>query len=280
MSMHKSGKWAKQIIELQHSDGSWGYFHTQCYGDRSMTTEQALRRLERLGFTIEDECIQRAVAYMSDCLSGRRELPDRREKIHNWDIFTSLMLSTWIRRFTGGDAVANSAAAQWSEIITAAFAGGAYDDGAYKAAYTRVFGQKPAGGRLIDFANFYVVSLMSDCLDERTCHRAVSYLLNHDSGIYYIYPSRIADLPAQFESRATSGYLAAAELLARYRQAKDSLAFIADWLNDNRSANGGWDMGKGANDKVYLPLSDDWRSRERREADCTERICALLKALS
>ena len=25
---YKNGKWAKKIIELQHDDGSWGYFHS------------------------------------------------------------------------------------------------------------------------------------------------------------------------------------------------------------------------------------------------------------
>lgn len=51
----------------------------------SLTTEQALRRLERLGYTIEDECIQRAVDYMDNCLMGRDKIPDRREKLHDWD---------------------------------------------------------------------------------------------------------------------------------------------------------------------------------------------------
>jgi hypothetical protein len=29
ISMNKrDGKWARQIAELQHEDGSWGHFHT------------------------------------------------------------------------------------------------------------------------------------------------------------------------------------------------------------------------------------------------------------
>lgn len=43
--------------------------------------------------------------------------------------------------------------------------------------------------------------------------------------------------------------------------------------------DGKWDMGKSVNDKVYFPLSDDWRKKEIREADCTERIEKLLKEL-
>jgi hypothetical protein len=54
---------------------------------------------------------------------------------------------------------------------------------------------------------------------------------------------------------------------------------VADWLVEQRNTNGKWDMGKIVNDKVYFPLSDDWRRQETREADCTERVDALLKDL-
>ncbi len=82
---YKTGKWAKQIIDLQLDDG---------------TTEQALRRLEILGFSIEDKPIQKALNYLNDCLIGKKKIPDREEKTHNWKVFLNLMLSTWIRRFT------------------------------------------------------------------------------------------------------------------------------------------------------------------------------------
>ena len=69
------------------------------------------------------------------------------------------------------------------------------------------------------------------------------------------------------------------ELLSKYRFAKSDLKFVADWLVEQRNTNGKWDMGKIVNDKVYFPLSDDWRRQETREADCTERVDALLKDL-
>ncbi len=93
--MYKNSKWAKKIIALQKENGMWGYFHSLSKpNENPITTEQALRRLSVLGYTIEDEPIRKAVAYMSDCLSGKNQIPDRREKLHNWDIFTKLMLST------------------------------------------------------------------------------------------------------------------------------------------------------------------------------------------
>ena len=277
--VHKDGKWAKQIISLQEKDGKWGCFHSlsQFY-DAPMTTEQALRRLERLGYTNEDECVQRAVRYMDDCLTGKKAIPDRREKVHDWDVFTELILAAWIRRFTNDNINANKIADKWAEVISRAFEGGVYDREEYVRAYHEVL--KPKGGRLVDFANFYPVSILSGQLDEKTERAFVDCLINREDGIYYIYSEKIAVLPECFESKKASWYLGAVELLAKYKCARDKLGFVAEWLDDNRNENGKWDMGKAVNDKVYFPLSDDWRKRETREADCTERVTKLLFELA
>ena len=251
--MHKDTKWAKQIIALQEDDGKWGCFHSlsKFYG-APLTTEQALRRLERLGYFIEDECISRAVAYMDDCLTGHKAIPDRTEKGNDWDVFTALMLAAWIRRFTHNNLLA----------------------------YQNVFGKKPRGGRLIDFVQFYVISLMSGCLDPKTESAFLDHVIDHESGIYYTYDSKLKLLPPVFESKQASHYLAAIELLSAFPQAKYKLRFVLDWLDKNKNANGRWDMGGSVSDKVYFPLSDHWRKREMREADCTERISNLIAAIS
>lgn len=279
--MHKDGKWAKQIIALQDEEGKWGCFHSlsQFY-NAPITTEQALRRLEYLGYTIEDECIQKAVRYMNDCLIGENAIPDRREKVHDWDIFTSMILSTWIRRFTDDNPHANKVAERWAGVISAAFSSGKFDYDEYVRAYHEILGLKPKGGRLIDFVNFYPISLLCDCLDKKTQESVMDYVLNRDDGIYYIYDKKISVLPECFESRNASRYLAAVELLARYKSAQYKLKYVVDWLRQNKNENGKWDMGKSVNDKMYFPLSDDWRKSETREADCTERIENLITAIS
>ena len=278
--MHKDGKWAKHIISLQESDGKWGWFHSlsQFYNS-PITTEQALRRLERLGYTIEDECIQKTVNYMNDCLIGKNDIPDRKEKLHNWDIFTSMILATWIRRFTRDNSNANKVAKQWSDIISAAFINGGYNHEMYVSAYTDIFGLKPNGSRFLDFVSFYQISLISDCLNENTEKAVIDYVIIKNDGIYYIYDDKIAVLPQNFKSKQASRYIAAIELLSEYKYAKYKLGYVIDWLNDNRNENGKWDMGKAANDKIYFPLSDDWRKRETRENDCTERIANLINRL-
>ncbi len=279
--MHKDGKWAKAIIALQEEDGKWGYFHSlsQFYNS-TITTEQALRRLEMLGFTEKDECIQRALTYMNDCLTGKNKIPDREEKVHDWGIFTSLILSTQIRRFTNKNETANAVAAKWAKIITEAFKSGVYDHHAYVAAYHETLGMKPGGGRLIDFMNFYPISLVAGCLDEHTEKALVEYALSKENGIYYIYDKPLHILPENFQSKETIRYLSAIELLAKYKSAIDKLGFVRKWLIENQRPDGKWDMGKAANDKIRLPLSDDWRKKETRVKDCTEYVEALIKALT
>jgi len=275
--MHKQGKWAQQLLQLQQPEGHWGYFHTLSEPKQfPVTTEQALRRLEILGYALEDEPIARAVNYMIDCLEHRREIPDRREKLHNWDVFTELMLAAWIRRFTGDCPSANQAAERWAKVITEAFDGERYDHDRYVRAYENVFGCKPAGGRLVDFVSFYQISLLAGMLDEKTERTMVSYVLTHEPGIYYIYESSLAHLPEKLDSRETNRYLTAIELLAAYKHSRDLLFFAADWLENQRNERGLWDMGPAVKDQIQFPLSDSWRRKETREQDSTERILRVL----
>jgi hypothetical protein len=271
--MYKDGKWAKEIIALQKPDGSWGYFHTLSEPNRNpITTEQALRRLSVLGYTIEDDCIAKAVKYMDDCLAGRKQAPDRREKLHDWDIFTEMILSTWILRFTNHNPMAVKIAEKWAALISSAFIDGQYDHAAYVSAYQDTFAMKPNGGRLVDFVSFYQVSLISDRLNENTEAAAFDYVMSHKFGVYYIYGSSLNTLPDVFASKQASRYLAAMELMSAYRRNKFKLQFVVSWLNQNINEIGKWDMGAAAKDMIYLPLSDDWRRKEIREGDCTYRV--------
>ena len=279
-SLYKNTKHAQKICSLQDSEGTWGYFHTHFSDSPSpYTTESALRRLELLGFTIEDDCIQRAVTYMSDCLSGVKTVPDKQEQHVDWSVFTSLMLAARIRRFTQDNPAANAVAKAWASIVTRAFAAQTYDDRAYLQAYRDTWGTDPKGGRLRDLSQFYTVSVINGYLDEKTERCLLRYLIDKPDGIYYAYEKHIGTLPYAFTSRDASRYLGCIALLAEYPTAKHELQFVVRWLECNRNANGGWDMGRDAKDGVYLPLSDSWRTPAAREADCTYRISNLLAKL-
>ncbi len=279
--MYKNSKWAKQIIEWQDSEGKWGYFHT-LFNDSQLpyTTEKALKRLEILGYTIADNCIKKAVLYMNDCLLGVKNIPDKQEKLVDWDVFTSLMLAAWIRRFTKDNPAANNIAKKWANIITMAFEDEEYNHQKYISAYLDTWGRKPKGGRLIDFVQFYIVSIVNGYLDKETEKRLLKYVINKPDGIYYTYEKCINVLPLDFTSKNASWYLGCIELIAEYETAKYQLQFVVEWIKNNKSHNDNWDMGTSVKDGLYFPLSNDWRKSETREFDCTNRISKLLAKLN
>jgi hypothetical protein len=278
---YKDGKWARDIISLQNKNGSWGYFHTLSQPNKNpITTEQALKRLLILGYSIDDEPIQRAVEYMINCLSGKYEIPDRREKVHNWDVFTDLMLSAWIRKFTLCNDRANNVSAIWSKVISSAFSSGYYNHQDYLNAYNDYLLIKAKGGRILDFVNFYQISLIAGNLSKDIERSMFDYVLSHNSGIYYIYDKPLNVLPIDFATKDASRYIGAIELLSVYKHNHDKLSFVVQWLMSNKNENGMWDMGSKVNDKIYFPLSDTWRKAKYRVADCTYKIEKLINKLS
>ncbi len=279
---HKEGKLAQKIIELQNDDGTWGQaFHSLSQPNKRypLTTEQALRRLKVLGFTINDIPIRKAVDCMTLCLRGERKIDNYWEKTHNWELFTKLMLSTWVKIFEPENELALKFSKRWSNIIDKAFESGSYNDDAYLSAYTCEFSSKPRGARELDFSDFYHIHLLQDVLSEKTENQLLDYIITKPNGIYYVYNKPLDKLPNVLESKEASWYLSAIEILSGYKLAKEKLSFVVDWLENNIDENGQWDLGTKANDNVNFPLSDSWKKAEYRKADCTERITTILQKL-
>lgn len=278
---HKNGKWAEQILAACHEDGLWGNFHTlsRPVAGKPLTTEQAIRRLYLLGYTIEDEVIQRVVDRMVLCVQGKRKIDDYYERKHDWPFFEKLMLSAWIRIFDPQNPYALEVAHWWADIAEKAFASGAYRLEDDIEAFTMKQSRKPKSGFETGFGMFYHAVLLQGVLTPKTERVFLDYYLSKPDGMYYIYDMPLNKVPDVFMARGTNCYLAAMEVLAGYESAKEKLSFVADWLNKNRDINGQWDFGAKANDGVYFPLSDSWRKAEDRKRDCTERVFNFLNRL-
>ena len=278
---HKNGKWAKEILDSRNTEGMWGIFHTlsQPVKNKPITTEQAIRRLRILGFTKDDAPIQAVLERMCLCVSGQRKIDNYSEKTHDWPLFEKLMLSAWIRLFEPENEIALNVARQWASIAEKAFSSGQYSKNDDIGAFTLQFGRKPQSGFETGFGMFYHAALLQGVLTPAAESLLLDYYLTRPEGIYYIYEKRLSVLPEAFASKKTSHYLAAIELLSRYRQAPEKLGFVAEWLASNKNEQGQWDLGPTAKDGVYLPLSDSWRKQEDRISDCTERIKNLLQKL-
>lgn len=279
---YRTGKVAKQILELQKEDGTWGeVFHSFAIPNNKsqLTTEQALRRLKNLGFTINDAPIRKIVDCMVSCMRGERKIDSYWEKTLDWDLYTKLMLSAWIRIYEPNNPVALEFAGKWVNIIEKAFEDGMFDSDAYRNAYRQEFYQGKAGKKEIGFQTFYQMNLLQGLLSKKTESCFLDYVIKNDAGIYYVYHKPISELPAVFASVETSRYLAAIDILSGYEAAKDKLRFVVDWIEENKDESGQWDLGPKVRDNVYFPLSDSWRTAECRRADCTYKILSILQKL-
>ena len=268
----RCGRWAQELIALQQPDGTWpGGFHGLAQpGKAPPTTEQALRRLHILGFTLADAPVRRCVDVLAACLGGERKIDAYWEQGIDWAMFEPLMLAAWIRLFAPSQPDALAFARRWANVAQAGFAAGAYDEAAWFAAYEAEFHRAARHPRPLGFSPLYHLMLLPGLLTPE-CERAmVQHALT--TGVYYVHEAPLTPPPADFASRATARWLAALSLLTAYPAARDLLGFAADWLRLNALPDGTWDLGPQAADKVHFPLRDSWRSAAVRRQDCTDRI--------
>jgi hypothetical protein len=279
----KDGKWAREILDLQHQDGSWGYFHTltKPTSKQPLTTEQALRRLEILGYTINDKPIKKAVKYLQDCLTGKNNIPDRAEKQLDWEKFKDLMISTWIRRFIPDDKRVNDLSKKWAEIVNGSFVDDAFSQSNFDFLFYKVLGYD-ATKKAIRFMTFYPISLVANNLSKDIEPVFFKHILDYDKGItYFNYAKPLKLLPRYFDSKETSAYIREIEFLTEYKKikCKKQLLFVKKWILNNKLNDNEWDMGKESKDGIYFPLSDSWKLKEDRIKDCTYRLNKLLEKI-
>lgn len=287
MSDYKNGKWSTKIIDLQKDDGSWGYFHSLSMptSGKAITTERAIGRLKRLGFTKNDTVIKKALSYMHNCLAKTIEIPDPGEKRVDWEIFTDLMLAACIRMFTSDDILANEIAKKWRTLVATAFQNGKYDPDIYINTFYEIM--KPKYGtvkrtkELLRIDYYYPISLLANEIDESIEKEYFDFVMNSQTAYYYAFAGSVLQIPNDFHSKEASRFLSAIELYCEYpnEYCKEKLKPVVDWLNENRNANDKWDMGAGVKDGTYFPLSDSWRTIELRENDCTYRIKKIISSL-
>ena len=273
--------YTEELLALQRPDGSWGQFHTLSMPTKAPpTTEQALRRLRVLGYTAQDEPIQRAIAYME------RHLPEPVstlffEKKHDPKIFADLMLATWLRLFVPEHPGAMRVARQWAALVEAAFQNGERDHALYLQAFQaqvrqaaapqslaagefrRLLPDRPAAGHTGSKDRKRHARLHA-CAPRRDCLYLLGSPAQSPPGGIRLPPGE----PLPRRHRAAGGL--------RPRPGK---AGLRDGLA--RAKPGGRPVGPGprAKDGVYLPLSGSWRRAEGRRADCTARIMKLLEHL-
>lgn len=272
----EDSRWVRLLEEEQHSDGSWGRFHSADSSARTAipTTEYAIDRGLALGLDGEHRVFTRAIAYLTDVLAGRIGVPDRSERNDRWETGVRLFVASCLARVDPSHEDVEEVRSVWAEIVVRSFVSGTYDPEAEREAHRDLTGASVAGSYLVVSNRYTVALLRTGGLPEAVERRYAKWLWNLPGGIGYLsVPLR---KPTVSDPGVVDRWFTSVELLAGYPCSyRDEMV---EWLMKQRQADGLWDLGPRWSQSPYLPLSEDWRRRNRRRHDYTTRVLTLLSA--
>lgn len=259
---------------MQNPDGGFGRFHSM-NSDNSITTEKALRRFLFLNLDKDYPIVKKTIEYLKKCLYKEIIVPDRREKVINWDVFEELMFSAWLNVFKVNDEKVTITQSAWKSVIENSIIDNKFNINEYKKQYYLMFGKK--GLREISPSSFYMVCLLTNKLTQNAKQAYFKYIM--EQGIYYIYNKNLFEVPTIFDSKNTIYYLLAIKLISPYANSKDELNFVKTWIYKNRSLGDYWDMPNLKPDGIVFPRADNWRKYENKLKDINSFISEILAEL-
>jgi hypothetical protein len=268
-----SHPWVNELVKEQHSDGSWGRFHSMdsTIKARFPTTETAVRRALALGLDNQTPILARAVEFMKSVLEWKAVWTDRVEKSEGWPIGVEAITAATLAQVDPGHPAILPAWEYWAGIASQSFLGGTYDRSAEWEAHKdrRGIGIQYLGSR-------YVLTLLgarSDFLPEVLDHQIVDWVWNNPAGIGYLG----ADMQ-HLDAFHIFHWLESLEILSSYKSGKTIMAGALRWLWNHRNLDYMWDFGTKVSKSIYFPLSDDWRKKGNRGVDHSTRVLTCLSA--
>jgi len=270
-----SHPWVAELAREQHSDGTWGRFHSMdsTVKARFPTSEVAIRRALALGLDKDAPVLVRAVEFLRKVLEGKAAWSDRVEKSEGWPIGMEAITAATLAQVDLSHPAILPAWEYWVGIALRSFSKGAYDQSAEWKAHKNVHG---VGIRYL--RSRYVLTLLgsrSADLPPALDRQIVDWIWNDPQGIGYLG----ADLqhPKLFH---VFHWLESLEILSHFQSSHALVGGALPWLWEQRKTDGLWDFGAKLSKSFYFPLSDDWRKTGNRSVDHSTRVLALLSGYS
>ena len=279
----ETSKWVTLLRESQHSDGTWGRFHTRDSRLRSPfpTTEIAISTALDCGLDKHHPILAKAMAKVREYAKGVCSWPDRAE-IHD----NPLAWNVWVRHFSAGvlaQVDSTHPALEpfrqvWAEAVKVSFQSGEYDRRAEIRALNDLLGCRMKDP--IPFHKKYPLIILSsrrNGLPDELEKRMLEYLLQAPQGIYYVCAGPLNSFP-EISSHYFWGWMQGHKLLSRFATWLDRCAEAANWIWFQRDEAGLWDLGSKVRRKPYtsLPLSESWKRPENRRIDSSVEVLSLL----
>lgn len=265
----------RELLQAQHPDGSFGRFYSRNKQVRyaARTTETAQIRAMSLGMKPDHILMQRLKTYYESILRDEITWPDRPDPSLDWPLSIRMVTAARLRQIEPDHPLALAEAERTHQLIEAAFADGDFSELNFNEVYEDLFDAPPEFGSRMLFSQ-YALIIVGGLLPYEIEERLTRHIIENCRGIYLINNRSLKYPPLAFQSRESLRYIRALELLALYPSSADLLIHAADWIWEQQSNNGLWDMGPLARDGLELPLSDSWRQGQR-SIDCTVILLGL-----
>ena len=263
----------------QRPDGGWGRFHTAARGasGRVPCTEYGLERALALGLDVRHPMLRSLEGYLVAILRGDVAFPDPPERNDRWATGVRLFAAAALARLRPDHPALAGERSLWLDIAGDTFASGRYDAAREAAAHARLTGASVAGTYLALLNRYHLELLGSDpeSLPPALEAALLRWVWQRRDGIGYLaVPLQRPPAP---RAGALDRWLRSHELLSRLFPSWGRHAgAVVDWLWRARRDDGLWDFGPCPRSSPVLPLSDDWRHRERRAADWSVRVLVVL----
>lgn len=272
--------WLHELQQFQHSDGTWGRFHSRNSALKQIfpTTEIAISRALALGLDKNSLVLQAATGFMLKHLAGEVDWSDPPEKHEGWPVNIRFITAGTLARVDSQQPALEESCQKWIGIVERTFRSGAYNPQDERLAHLYINGIRTKG-KYLKLAALYPLLLLSSSLINLTESLEKSFLKwiwNKEGGIYYVYSSCLNDIPA-LDANHFCGWLEALELLSRFNSWRTFTRQAVEWLWNQKDDQGLWDFSPRARSSVYFPLSESWRNMLDRKIDCSIRILSLLR---
>jgi hypothetical protein len=276
----KCSRWISELSAEQRVDGSWGPFHSQStrLKQKILTTEMGVDRALALGLDANHPILNRTVDYIVDVIESRKSFPDTPEKNDRWPTGVRLFLASTLSLIAPDHPILDADRALWSEIARRAFQSGEYQEDDEIKAHAELTGATVKGSYLV-LRRKYQLNILGSLpgtlsFDLETA--LLKWLLQRPDGIGYLsVPLNIPPVP--HKASVFDHWLASIEMLSRlFPSWSHHFQSSLQWIWDQRHPDGYWDFGSRSSSATFFPLSEDWKSRQKRRFDWTARILILL----
>jgi len=253
----------QKIVSTQETAGYWGEFHGY--------TESIIRRCLFIGMNKDHPCLKKTIEYIEAILTGQAIWNQRIEKhdtVRWWlEVFMPLVSASMLSLIDPDNHLLKDMISVWRDFGVSAWEGSQYNSETEKLAQIEHFRFEMK--RTIPFYNYYVILLLTSkkgILPEEAADKMLSYCMNRENGIYYVYDKRPNKPVTIDNTKFFYHWLRCSTILSRYSGWLRFENEFENHLMEQRNPDGLWDIRKKPYGSIF-PISDSWHKEKNRIID-------------